>query len=896
MSDDRPDPDALLAKVQVEEAKQARGKLKVFFGMAPGVGKTYAMLEAARKVAKEGADVVVGYLEPHARPETLALVLGLDVLQRREIEYRGTKLFDFDLEAALARKPQLILVDELAHTNAAGMTHAKRWQDIDDLLNAGINVYTTLNVQHLESLNDVIAQITHVQVRETIPDSVFERADEIELVDIAPDDLLERLKEGKVYVPEQAHRAMEHFFKKGHLIALRELALRRTAERVDAQMVDYRQEHAVERTWPTADRLVVSVGPSPMSARLVRAARRMAVSLRAPWVAVHVELPADARMSDADRARLAANMHLAEQLGGEIATIAGDSLADEVIAYARTRNATKIIVGKPRQSRLRDLVRGSYVYELARKCGDIDVYIISGDSQTGPTSPVRPVAHADSRLKYLAALLVVLICTAIGFLMVRYFKPTNIVMVYLVGIVTVALRFGRGPSILVSVLGVAAFDFFFIEPYYTFSVSDTEYLFTFAVLLATGLVTSTLTSRVAFQAAAAREREQRTAALYALARELAGRDSRSAIASATVEHAADAIEAEVFVLLPLEKQKLSLQAAQPATAIPPQRDEGVAEWVFSHGERAGLGMSTLPGAAALYLPMQGRRGTVGVLVARPIKQQSRFDSHHVHLLETFASMTALAIERAELVEIAEKNRVQIATEQLRNSLLSAVSHDLRTPLAAIAGASSTLVEADATLNSASRHELAESIYDETHRLNRLVANLLDMTRLEGGGMSVKKDWQSIEEIVGVVLNRLVRQLKDYRVETRLDKDLPLVPLDELLIQQVLMNLFENAIRFAPVGSAIELAAYLQGKQVIVELADRGPGVPAGDEERVFEKFYRASSNGHRSGAGLGLAICRGVIQLHGGRIWVENRADGGAVFRFTLPLAGEPPRVAVAET
>ena len=381
MHHERPDPDALLANVQADEARQARGKLKIFFGMAPGVGKTYAMLEAARKAGKEGTDVVVGYIEPHARGETQALVLGLDVLERRVIDYRGTKQFEFDLEAALRRKPQLILVDELAHTNAPGLTHAKRWQDVEDLLSAGIDVYTTLNVQHLESLNDVIAQITHVQVRETVPDQVFERADEIELVDLAPDDLIERLHEGKVYVADQARRAMEHFFQKGHLIALRELALRRTAERVDAQMVDYRQEHAIERTWPTADRLLVSVGPSPMSARLVRATRRMAATLRAPWMAVHVEIPADARMSAADRQRLADNMHLAEQLGGEIVTIAGESLADEIIAYARQRNATKIIVGKPRQSRWQDLLYGAYVYELARKCGDIDVYVISGDQQ-----------------------------------------------------------------------------------------------------------------------------------------------------------------------------------------------------------------------------------------------------------------------------------------------------------------------------------------------------------------------------------------------------------------------------------------------------------------------------------------------------------------------------------
>ena len=894
----RPDPDALLARVQADEARQARGKLKVFFGAAPGVGKTYAMLEAARKAAKEGADVVVGYIERHARAETQALVLGLDVLPRREIDYRGTQLHEFDLELALARKPQLILVDELAHTNAPGMTHAKRWQDVMDLLDAGIDVFTTLNVQHLESLNDVVAQITHVQVRETVPDSVLDEADEIELVDIAPDDLIERMREGKVYVPEQARRAIDHFFQKGHLIALRELALRRAAERVDAQMVDYRQEHAIDRTWPATERLLVCVGPSPMSARLVRATRRMAAGLRAPWMALHVETPSDARMSDADRRRLAANLHLAEQLGAEAVTIPGQSLADDAVSYARSRNVTKIIVGKPQRSRLRDLVRGSYVYELTRECGDIDVYVISGEREPGSASQPRGRVAPASKLPYFGALGVVVICTAIGFLMDHFLtsdSPVNIVMVYLLGVVAVSLKFGRGPSIVTSVLGVLAFDFCFVPPKGTFEVNDTQYLFTFAVMLITGLVTSTLTSRVTFQGEAARQREQRTAALYALGRELAALVSRTAIAETAARHAASAVDAEVFVLLRDGAGKLQLQGAEPDTAALPERDQGVAAWVFDHGEMAGLGTTTLPGAAALYLPIRTAQEAVGVLGARPAHQNKPFDLAQSHLLETFAGLTALAIERAELTEITEQNRVQIETERLRNSLLSAVSHDLRTPLAAIAGASSTLVESDATLDHGARHELAESIYEESERLNRLVANLLDMTRLEGGAMSIRKEWQSIEETVGVVLNRLARQLGNHRVETHLDPELPLVPLDELLIQQVLVNLLENALRFAPPGSVIELGAYASEKEVTLTVADRGPGFSAGDEQRVFEKFYRGKAHGARSGAGLGLAICKGVVELHGGRIWAENRAGGGAAIHLTLPLAGKPPHVALAE-
>ena len=542
MPDQRPDPDALLARVQADEARRRRGKLKIFFGAAPGVGKTYAMLEAARKVAKEGMDVVVGYIEPHTRPETQALVLGLDVLPRLEVPYRGAKLLEFHLDAALKLHPQLLLVDELAHTNAPGMTPRQAlWQDVAQLLEAGIDVYTTLNVQHLESLNDVVAQITGVVVRETVPDSVFEQADEVELVDIAPDDLIERLREGKVYVPREAERAIEHFFTKGNLIALRELALRKAAERVGAQMEDYREAHAVLGTWPARERLLVCVGPSPFAARLVRSARRMAAGLQVPWVAVHVETPADARRSEADGERLAQTLRLAEQLGGETASLSGPHLADELIHYARSRNVTKIIVGKPKKPRWREWLGGSLVYELARKCGDIDVYVISGEPEPAAGPASRPAGARAGRAGYFWAVLVVALCApASAGCWAPVVRETNLVMVYLLGVVGVALRCGRGPAILASVLGVAAFDFFFVPPHGTFAVADTQYFFTFAVMLFTAIVIGTLTAHVTFQAESARQRERRTVSLYAMSRQLAATQSRDQIARAALRHVADA--------------------------------------------------------------------------------------------------------------------------------------------------------------------------------------------------------------------------------------------------------------------------------------------------------------------------------------------------------------------
>jgi two-component system, OmpR family, sensor histidine kinase KdpD len=646
---DRPDPDALLARVQAEEAKQARGKLKIFFGAAPGVGKTYSMLEAARKVGKEGADVVVGYIEPHCRPETQALVLGLDILPRLEIPYHGTKLFEFNLDAALALHPQLLIVDELAHTNAPGVTHAKRWQDVMSLLEAGIDVYTTLNVQHLESLNDVVAQITGVVVRETLPDSIFEQADEVELVDLPPNDLLERMREGKVYVPREAARAMANFFTKGNLIALRELALRRTAERVGEQMDLYRGEHAVSETWAARERLLVCVGPSPFAGRLVRATRRMAASLKAPWLAVHVETPGDARLSDAAREQLTQTFRLVEQLGGETATVSGQSIADELIPYARSRNVTRIVVGKPKQPRWKELLHGSLVYELTRKCGDIDVYVISGDPQAaGHAGPPRRLPR--QRLEYAWSLLIVLACTGANALLSLWNADAsnlmNLVMVYLLGIVAVALWLGRGPAILAAVTSVAAFDFCFVPPRWTFAVGDTKYLLTFAVMLLTGLVISTLADRVRFQADSARRRERRTAALYAISRELAATQGDRQIAQIAVQHVTSAADLHAAVLLPDGQNRLVAAETEPASFKLSPHEEAVAKWVLEHGQTAGVGTSTLPGSEGMYLPLSTSKGTIGVLGVMPFSAAESVDIEQLHLLEAFAGLIALALERA----------------------------------------------------------------------------------------------------------------------------------------------------------------------------------------------------------------------------------------------------------
>jgi two-component system, OmpR family, sensor histidine kinase KdpD len=887
MSDRRPDPETLLTAVQEQQALEKRGRLKIFFGAAAGVGKTYSMLEAAREKRADGADVVVGYVEPHGRPETEALVADLPAVAPRVVEYRGTALRELDLDAVLARRPALVLVDELAHTNAPGSRHAKRWQDVIELLDAGVDVYSTVNVQHVESLNDVVAKITGVVVRETIPDSVFDRADEVELIDLPPDDLLERLHEGKVYVPATAEEALRNFFRKGNLIALRELALRRTAERVDAQMRTYMRDHTIGGVWPTTERLLVAVSTSPSAARLVRATKRMAERARAEWWAVYVETPAQLRLPAEARDQVAQTLRLAESLGARTVTLTGARMSDEILAFARQRNVTRIVVGKPRRSRWQRIVLGSIVDALVEGSGDIDIAVITGQKDDRVDEPVRLRMHrpSDSR-GYAEAVATVAIATAVSWLMFPLFELANLVMVYLLGIVMVATRHGRGPSLLAAVLSVGAFDFCFVPPYLTFAVSDVRYHLTFLVMLIVGVVISGMTVRIRAQAEAARDREQRTAALYAMSRELASTRGVDGLVEIAGRHIGEVFRAPAMVLLPTTDRRLSVRG-EASTPLDTS-EAGVARWVFENRQPAGRGTATLPGASSLYVPLLSPRGCIGVLGVRPADTHAFDTPERLHQLETFANQTALAIDRARVADEAQQTEVRIETERLRNSLLSSVSHDLRTPLATITGVATTLLEQEGRIDAGTRRELLESVRDEGERLNRLVQNLLEMTRLQSGQLSLRKEWHPIEEVIGAALRRLERRLSGRRITTRVLPDLPLVAMDDVLIEQVLVNLLDNAVKYTPPGSPIVIVATATDAAVTVEVADRGPGLTSGDEEKVFEKFYRGEQ-GNGRGAGLGLAISHGVVRAHGGRIWAQNLPGGGVAFLFTLPLSGSPP-------
>ena len=839
------------------------------------------MLEAARARRADGAAVVVGYADPHRSPDVQSLL--------HEFEALPSAARALDMDAALARRPGLLLLDNLAHRNPTGARHAERWQDVQELLAEGISIYATLNVYQLESLKDLVAEITGVRIEVTIPDSVFEHADEVELVDALPEAILHHLEVGQAVFPERPPEDREQFFRRGNLIALRELALRRLSDRVDAQLRRYRREHAIPRAWPVTDRLMGCVSASPQSARVVRATKRFADALRAPWVVVSVETPGSARFSDEDRVRLTQTLQLAEQLGAEPVSLSGERVADEILAYARRQNISKIVAGKPLRSIWRRRLSGSIVDALVEGSGDIDVYITTGEEAPHLPFVAAPRPRAQDWPAYIRAGLAVALCTGVSALMLPHFNPANLIMVYLLGVVGVASRYGRGPSILASLLSVAAFDFFFVHPYFSFAVSDTQYLVTFAVMLAVALLISQLTARIRWQAEAARSREVQTSALYAMSRELAGVRGVGDVLRVGARHIGQIFQGRVVVLLPDAAGGLAPQAA--ATEFEPgQAEMEVGRWASLRQEKAGLGTTSFPEAKSLYLPLQASTATLGVIGFRPANPRALGSTDQLRQLETFVTQVALALERAQLAEEAQQAQVRAEAEQLRNALLSSVSHDLRTPLAAITGAASSLLETEASFDAPTRREMLETIHEESERLNRLVQNLLQMTRVEAGALQLRRDWYPLEEVIGSALGRLARQLDGRPIVTRLPDDLPLVPIDDVLIEQVLINLLDNAARYTPPGTPVEVSASAGDGHVLMEVADRGPGLAAGEAEKIFEKFYRGQSASGR-GAGLGLAICRGLVQAHGGRMWVDAREVGGLAFRFTLPLIGTPPRL-----
>ncbi len=908
----RPDPDAILDKIQRDEEKQRRGRLKVFFGASAGVGKTYAMLQAAHRRREEGVDVVVGVAETHGRNETLALLGDLEVMSPAKIEYRGHLLSEFDLDAALARRPALLLIDELAHSNVQGSRHLKRWQDVYELLDAGIDVYTTVNVQHLESLNDIVGQITGIRVWETVPDRVFDLADEVTLVDLPADELLERLRDGKVYLPRQAEHAVRNFFRKGNLIALRELALRRTADRVDAQMREYRADQSIERIWQAHERVVVCVGSGPESTALVRAAARLAASLKADWLAVYVETPKLQRLPDVIRKRTLDALRLASDLGAETVTLHGDDVTRTLIAYARMRNVSSLVIAASRAPGWRAWVRRSTAQRLIHAAGDIDVTLVSTGAARGQAerreaggrfANMSDEIRRSKPASYVYAVALCAAMTLLGSEALGRISLVNLVMVYLLGTIFTAARLGRGPGVLFSFLGVASFDFFFVPPRFSLTVSDTQYVLTFAVMLATSLTISHLTASLRRQAHIATLRERRTGAMFAMTRELGAALATVQIIEIGSRHVAEVFQARVAMLLPdsTEKVRPKIDNPDPSLALgEAEIDADIAQWVYDQQKPAGHGTDTLPAAEALYLPLKAPMRTRGVMALVSPRMEDLQVPEQRRMLETFAAQIALALERVHYVEIAQDALVSMESERLRNSLLSAISHDLRTPLTSIVGFASILAgeHGGVRVDEAHAHELAETIHDEALRMTSLVTNLLDMARLQEGSTRLNLQWSSIEEVVGAALAACRRILTGRRIETHVPADLPLVRLDPVLVERLFANLLENASKYTPAGSPIAVAASLhyEGGQryVKLEVQDNGPGLPIGMASRLFEKFTRGEKESAKPGIGLGLAICRAIVEAHGGTIGAMNRvaADGtvfGAAFWFMLPANETPP-------
>jgi two-component system sensor histidine kinase KdpD len=888
----RPDPDELLAQVKAEEARAQRGRLRIFFGATAGGGKTFAMLSAAQAAKLASLEIVCGYVQPHGRVDTEALADGLEALPMLPVAYRGVVRQEFDLDAALKRRPGILLVDELAHSNLVGgeptPRHPKRWQDVDELLDAGINVWTTLNVQHLESLNDVVAQITGVKQRETLPDHVFDEADEVELIDLPPDDLLARLRAGKVYVPDEIATAVERFFRKPNLIALRELALRRMTQRVEAAARASLAGDRSSREWLAQDHLLVAVGPDAQAEQLVRAGKRLADALRAKWTVVYVETPELLRLSDLERNRRIDLLRLAESLGAETVTLDGPTAAAALIEYAQTRRATRIIVGAPKRRGLRALWRRSTATALLLGATGFDVVTIANQgapaAQNGRLLSV-PAEYAPALRwkRYLAAAAISAGCTAIAFGMFPYLELSNLVMVYLLGVVVAGLRIGRLPSVLTAVLNVLCFDFFFVPPRFTFAVSDVQYLLTFAVMLTVALVIATLVARVRQQTRVAGARERRTALLYAMSRELAATRDGASMARLAVKHVAEVFQSECVVLLPNASGRLRYPGDQPMEGSYRGADLAVAQWVADHGRRAGLGSDTLPAAPALYLPLgDGRRG-VGVLAVRPRNPRRVLLPEQRHLLETFAGQIGLALERAGLAETAAGARVAAERESLRNTLLASISHDLRTPLAAMAGAASTLVARGSALDEPTRTGLAHAIESKARDMSELVSKVLDLMRFDSGEIALRRDWESVEDLVGAAIEQSSERLHERRVDVAFPADLPLVFVDATLVVQVFANLFDNAAKYTPAGTSITVSARDESGTVRVTVDDAGPGWPAGDPERLFDKFQRGIQEGTIVGVGLGLSICRAIVRAHGGAITAGPRPGGGARLEFTLP-------------
>jgi two-component system sensor histidine kinase KdpD len=881
---DRPNPDALLAAIHRDEARQLRGRLKVFLGMCAGVGKTYAMLEAARRESAAGRDVVIGYLETHGRKETDALAEGLPALPRRQVEYRGIQLGEFDLDAALARKPSLVLVDEFAHSNAPESRHPKRYQDVLELLDAGIDVFTTLNIQHIESRADAVTQITGVAIHETVPDTALTDA-EFELVDLPPDELRARLAAGKVYLPERAATAQDSFFRVGNLSALRELALRLTAEHVGQEVLAERQARGVGAPWKSGLRLLVAASASPASASLVRWTRRLAGELRAPWLAVYVE--STRPLSDEDQARLAKNLALARELGAEIITTTDDDVVRGILRVAREQNATQIVVGKPAGWHVMELFRGgSVLNRLIRESGQIDVHVVRATGEDVPTRPIRPREFQKTDFRAYAWVAgVVAGVTGLNAVLDQFVGSYALALTYLLAVVMLALFTGRGPVYFAATLSALLWNYFFLDPRYTFYITSVQDGMMFAMYFVVALVLGQLTARIRAQQTAERLREQRATSLYLLTRDLAESPDFEQLLALVVKRVGETFRADVALSLPDESGAGPVTWYFASSWALSEKEQTIAAWAFQHRQTAGRGTDNLPASEGLHLPMVAGARVTGVLSVR-FRDAAPLSPAQRDLLDAFVRQLALVFDRERLRDADTRAKLLAESERMGTMLLNSVSHELRTPLAAISSAVAGL-RASGELNDAQR-SLTVELDEATRRLNRLVRNLLDLSRLEAGHLRVNSDWHDLRDLVRSAIQDLGRALSRHELKIDVPNDLPPVKLDAILTEQILINLLGNAVVHTPPGTRVEFSARADGDQLVLRVADNGPGLPPGDPGRWFDRFQRGPAAA-AGGTGIGLSLVKGFAEAQGGGVSAGNGAGGGAVFTVRLPLTRLPP-------
>ena len=876
----RPDPDQLLKVAQAEARQKKRGQLKIFFGSSAGVGKTYAMLQAAHALQSDGIDVMIGLVETHNRPDTMKLVQGLPQIPLLELSHQGVPIKEFDLDGALRRKPAVLLLDELAHTNANGSRHPKRWQDVEELLLAGIDVYTTLNVQHLESLNDVVTNITSINVQETVPDAIFDAADEIKLVDTPTDELLDRLHLGKVYPASGVkERAAQNFFNKTNLMSLRELALRRTAEHVDADTDYERSREGVFTANIAGDKVLVCVGPDALAAKLVRTARRVAGGLKAPWYALAID-----RVQSASNPRMQRHqqqaLHIAEQNGARIITLQDDRIGDAILDFARQKGVTKIIIGRAIRHPWRDLIKESLVEHIIRNSGSIDVYVITGSRPIGKQA--LQARNEKTNIKnYVYALMAVVLCTSIGIALRGFLEPIDVLMVYLIGIVISASKLGRSQALVQSILSVAAFNFFFVQPFYSFTTMDNSYWLTFSVMLLTSFVISQQASRLKHQTTMSRQQERETQTLYALTKELAASRDVETIMAISIRHLTEALDVKADIWL--EKENGILQPLNQNFAGDIVKEEIVAKWAFEHGLPAGFATDTLPSAKGHYYPLKGAEKTFGVLSIIPKNSENELLNDQKNIISTFANLIISALERIQATDNAERSKIDIETEKLRNTFLSSMSHDLRSPLSAITGAADALIDPESELQPTVKKGLIQSIGDESRRLTRVINNLLDLSRFEAGIIKLNAEPYYLQELIGATLDHMYPLLKRNNIVLDVSESLPLIRVDGLLIEQLLQNLLQNAVSFSEAEQPVSISAVETPEGLLLSVSDKGAGIPEGKEKEIFDKFFTMSQGDRPKGTGLGLAICDAIVKAHGGKIWAENNADGGAMFKVLFP-------------